>query len=237
MERKKLKPNIGSHIFDYNKRLRPYLENTDFGTELSFIEKEINKVKRELISQEQLIDEILAGGKTEKIQGNGKEISSLNYNDVWYVHNLEFLEWLEQRKSKLEKPQRAGSKSFAWAGSPEQLKTLYKDLKEARYIDHETTLASFLQVFSDDLTNCKPIKLKASNRLFAYFFNQLFAGKLIDNKEWQRIIEKFQLFQNNKGKYLKAQDLASALSETNAKDLKPRGNENIDEILKNLKTG
>ena len=235
MERKKQAVNIGSHKYFYFKYLKQYLENTDFGTELSFIGKEINKVKKELIDQEKRIDEILTGGKPEKIQGNGKEISSLNYNDVWYVHNIEFLKWLELRKSKLEKPQRGGSKSFSWAGSSEQLNTLYEALKEARYIDHKTALASILQVFSDDLTNCKPIKIKASNRLFAYFFNQLFAGKLIDNKEWQNIIEKFQLFQNKNGKYLKAQDLASALSETNAKDLKPIGSEKIDEILKNLK--
>jgi len=133
-----------------------------------------------------------------------------------------------------EKKQEFKIKSLSWTGNKVQLEKLWQALKAAGYIDPSIDFKSITAIFSDELTGCKAIKWKASNRLLSYLFNQMYASNLIA-KEWQTIIGKYRLFQNKSGKYLTAQDLSTALSETNTKDLNPIGYEKIDEILKNLK--
>jgi hypothetical protein len=143
--------------------------------------------------------------------------------------------------SEIHKSGPAGiEKSFSWKGTPDQLKKLFDGLINAphSFIDPKTDFKDFTAIFSDNLTNCTAIKWSASNKLLSYLFDQLYAGNFIV-KEWQSIIEKYNLFQNKAGKYLTAQDLASALNSINDPfhGLNPRGYEKIDIILKNLKTG
>jgi hypothetical protein len=157
-------------------------------------------------------------------------IEAGHFYKAWYIitdNHEPFLKYFEKEKL-------TGVKSFTWTGSPAQKEALWQALKDAGYIAG-TTKEAFTAIFSDELIGCRAIKWRASNRLLSYLFNQMYASNLIA-KEWQSIIEKYKLFLNKSGKYLTAQDLASALSETNAKDLQPKGYEKIDKILENIKT-
>ena len=155
-------------------------------------------------------------------------------------HYKKYLKWLLDRKTDLEKPQPAGVKSFSWTGSQSQKEELYEALKVAGYIDKETSKESFAMVFADEINISEAIRWNGSNRLLAYLFNQLNSGNnpLIISREWQSIIEKSLLFKNQKGKLIKAGDLATALSAINGPDLgiNPKGSNTIDAILKNIKT-
>jgi len=118
------------------------------------------------------------------------------------------LDWLADGKQK------AGIKSFSWTGSQAQLEALWQALKDAGYIDTETTKEVFTGIFADELINCKAVQWTGSNRLLSYLFNQMNSGNkpLILSQEWQSIIEKNQLFINRNGKPLKAGDLSTALN-------------------------
>jgi len=144
---------------------------------------------------------------------------------------------------KLYKPKATPPKGlnyFIWQGSEDQLEALWQALMRDGYIHSDTTKEDFRAIFSDDLTQCKAVKWTASNRLLAYLFNQMNSGSnpLILSGQWQSIIGKNKLFKNKAGKYLTAQDLATALNAINdqLKGLNPKGSEKIDEILENLNT-
>jgi hypothetical protein len=129
-------------------------------------------------------------------------------------------------------------KHLMWTGSKQQLEKLCNGLIHHGFIDPSTDLQAFAAIFEDDLTNITAIKWRGSNRLLSYIFSQMCTGNFIV-KEWQSIIEKYKLFQNKSGKYLNAQDLATALNSINdpQRGLNPGGSEKIDMILKNIKTG
>jgi len=243
MERKKLKVNPALYMIDYkvrlkqyDERLKSYFENTHFGNELTFLHIELTKVEEEIKEQERIISEVLSSGNPDKIQGTSNDPGNLNYIDVWHVHNLEYLNWLKQRKATLEKPDRIVLKYLDWTGTHEQLDYLFNGLKEAHCIDPKTDLQAFRMIFSIDLTQCEAVNWTASNRLLAYLFNQMKTFGYISSSEWQSIIGKNKLFLNKSGKYLTTGDLATALNSINDPFLgnNPKGYEEIDTILRNL---
>ena len=144
-------------------------------------------------------------------------------------------------EEKLNNNKRPAVQSFSCQLTKKQKQRLYYKLTETGYIDSsKTDFKTFRAIFSDDLTNCNAVKWTDSNKLLAYLFNQMNSGSnpLILSGQWQSIIGKNKLFKNKAGKYLTAQDLATALNSINDKfkGLNPRGSEKIDEILENLKT-
>ncbi|MCX6252775.1 MAG: hypothetical protein NTX61_18725 [Bacteroidetes bacterium] len=221
---------LQAHLVVYKRQLKEFLAIQSYLTELDFIESEIPVVKHEI----ERFNNILA------IQRKNKTVEKLSdeYIPIWLSSYKEFLFYLEKRKSILEKPDRKKLQSFSWTGSKEEVEKLFADLVKHGFIDPKTDLQAFTTTFTDNLINCRVIKWRASNKLLSYLFNQMYASNLIV-KEWQFIIEKFKLFQNKTGKYLTAQDLASALSSINDSlhGLNPKGSDKIDLILKNIKTG
>jgi hypothetical protein len=227
MERKK--PELPVILVTYNKQLKKFLNSQEYLTELDFIEIEIPDVKKEIEKFQKILT-------TQKKKDCFEKLSD-NYIPFWLSSYQEFLTWLESRKSILEKPLPVRLQAFSWTGNDEQLKKLYDGLTENGFIDPQTDFKDFTAIFAGNLTSCKAIKWRVSNKLLSYLFNQLYSSNFII-KEWQSIIEKFKLFQNKTGKYLTAQDLASALNSINdpLHGLNPKGSEKIDIILKNLKT-
>ncbi|MBC8343745.1 MAG: hypothetical protein H8E61_07170 [Bacteroidetes bacterium] len=127
--------------------------------------------------------------------------------------------------------------SFSWTGNKDLSEPLWQALKEAKCIHSKTDLKDFRAIFSDDLTQCKAVKWIASNKLIAYLFSELFECEFIEERNWQSIIEKGELFINSNGKELTAGDLATALNSITDKykGLNPKGSEKIDVILKSLR--
>lgn len=133
-----------------------------------------------------------------------------------------------------EKP---GAKSFTWAGSQTQKQALCEALNDAGYIHPETTKEAFTAIFANELRQCEPVQWTASNRLLSYLFSQMYGRVIIHSQDWQSIIEKFKLFKNRNGKFFKAGDLSTALSNINDDNfgLNPKGSEKIDAILETLR--
>jgi len=240
MERKKLKVNPALYMIDYkvrlkqyDERLKSYFENTHFGNELTFLHIELTKVEEEIKEQERIISEVLSSGNPDKIQGTSNDPGNLNYIDVWHVHNLEYLNWLKQRKATLEKPDRIVLKYLAWAGTDEQLNLLYFGLLEEGIIDQKTDFQDFSGAFSNDPSKCTPVQWRATNRVIAYFFDQLCKRDLIC-REWQAAIENTKKFINKNEKVLRAGDLASPLNHISWAG-NPNGSETIDSILQTLR--
>lgn len=238
--KKKLKINPALFVVDYNKRLKQYHDNTHFGTEITFINTEIQRIEEEIKQQNSNISEIISGENPKKIQGTDNDPGALDYFVTFQAHNFEYLPWLKQRKTSLEKPNKTGLNYFSWQGTDDQLKRLFTNLMETGFIDQKHHFQDFSMIFVKDLTQCKAVKWTASNRLLAYLFNQMNSGSspFILSGQWQSIIGKNKLFKNKAGKYLTAQDLATALNAINdpLKGLNPKGSEKIDEILENLNT-
>jgi hypothetical protein len=125
--------------------------------------------------------------------------------------------------------------SFDSTMSESQIKTLYEGLK-GFVIASETTLEQFSAIFTEQITIDKPIKLIASNRLFAYLFDLLYNYNLIENKAWISIIDKGRLLLNNSGKPIKSGDLHTAKSEIAKPGLEPKGYIEINTLMDKLKT-
>ena len=234
--RKKLKTNPEFFLIEYRKRLKQYLENTHFGTELIFIDSEIQRIEEEVREMNKTVSEILSSGNQDKIQGSENDPGALDFFASIQAHIVHNLDWLKQRKSTLEKPNRTVIKYLDWTGTHEQLDYLFNGLKEAHCIDPKTDLQAFRMIFSIDLTQCEAVNWTASNRLLAYLFNQMKTFGYISSSEWQSIIGKNKLFLNKSGKYLTTGDLATALNSINDPFLgnNPKGYEEIDTILRNL---
>jgi len=100
MERKKV--NIGSCKYSFQKRLKKYLDNAPFGTELSFIPIEIKRIEGEIYKKEKEINVELDRGNPDKIQGTDKIAIDLNYHSI--IHNIyiEYKNWLLERKKVIE---------------------------------------------------------------------------------------------------------------------------------------
>jgi len=148
------------------------------------------------------------------------------------------LDNLRSELARLDEPPPPDKKhSFQWTGSQAQLEALCQALK-AGYIHPEATKETFTAIFASELIKDKPVPWLGSNRLLSYLFNQMYSSSLILSQDWQSIIERYQIFKNKKGKILKACDLSTALSNINDPNsgINPKGSDQIDEILKNLKT-
>jgi hypothetical protein len=143
---------------------------------------------------------------------------------------------IEQIEKLMTPPPKEIKRSFNWTGSPEQLDALCEGLKTVKYIDTGITSEAFKMIFADELRPCEPIKWKASNRLLAYLFYQLFEKGKIDNTEWQSVIGRNKLFKNKSGKTILAGDLATALNAIKDpfEGLNPIGSKEIDKILNTL---
>jgi len=228
MERKK--PSLQVYLVTYQKQLRKFLNSQSYLTELDFINVSIPEIRKEIEKYQNIIAQQGKKDCFEKL--------SDDYIPFWLSSGKEFLLWLEKRKSDLEKPDKPGvkSQSFTWTGSQPQLVALWQALNDARYIDPKTTEKAFTAIFADELKQCEPVKWNGSNRLLSYLFNQLYAMGFII-KEWQSIIEKFQLFKNKRGKPITAGDLSTALSNINEEQygVNPKGAEEIDAILETLR--
>jgi hypothetical protein len=154
----------------------------------------------------------------------------------------EIKKYLDYLKMEIERladgKQKAGTLSFSWTGSPEQLEAFCQALIKTGYIHPDTTNETFIAIFASELIKDKPVQWLGSNRLLSYLFNQMYSCSLILSQDWQSIIERYQIFKNKRGKILKAGDLSTALSNINDVNtgLEPKGYEIIDKILKNLKT-
>jgi len=220
---------IGSHLLDYNKRLRLYLDNTQFGTELPFIEMEMNKVRTDIISQREIIDKILSSGNPGKIQGTKKGISSLNYHSICYEINTDFLKWLEDRKSKLtddEKLKRKELTSYHWLTNPDkELLELYKRMngKFIAQIDFPAFGAIFTGQPVTSITN--KLKWLKSSALLAYFIDSI--GNHIAFADFWSVakycFENADSLKQSKQNYL-----------NNKKTGKPQGHNQIDDLLTDL---
>ncbi len=236
-DKKKAKLYLQIEIISYKKRLKQYLENSYFDrNELEFIQIEIQRIEREIDQNDEGLMNVLSRGSKEEIEGAEKDPGLLNYIDFWQGHESAYLVWLKERKAALEKPYQ-NIKCLPWRGSKDQLKRLFKGLKEGKYIDPKITFKAFEAIFSDNSGQCEPVQWKGSNRLFVYLLNQLVNSNCLDTQEWQSIIEKNKLFMNYKGKYLNANDLSNALFKINEPLIgrNPRGFEKIDEILEILR--
>lgn len=181
-----------------------------------------------------------------------KAIQLHRYNDNWTglvtCDNIiellsplhQFAQSIIQAVKGLEKSRPEGRQSFTWTGTQAQLQALWRALKDAGCIHHETTKEAFTAIFAPVLKQCEPVKWTESNKLLSYFFNQMNSGDnpLILSKEWQSTIGKYKIFKTKKGKVLTAGDLSTALNSINDiyKGLQPKGHEKIDDILKNIKT-
>lgn len=121
--------------------------------------------------------------------------------------------------------------SYKWESNPKkELPELYK-IMEGQFIDMTTTFEEFESIFTKQpIESIRPLKWIASNRLLAYFLDQVFKGQ-----KWQSIAGNGKLFfsvENNK--ILTANDLAKAKSDCTIYGL-PKGYEEIDKILKAIK--
>jgi hypothetical protein len=164
---------------------------------------------------------------------NEEKLQTLLMYQFLKIRKIEFL------KKKIDEPAKKSKPAITHLQSnlnSKQVEVLYQGLK-GRFIASQTSLESFTAIFSEELKNVTPVKWISSNRLLAYLFRQLqYYHSLIENKEWQSIIEKYQLLQKKNGNFLKSGDLASALSYfKDERGLEPKGYEEIDEILKNLR--
>jgi len=159
-----------------------------------------------------------------------------NQNAKCY-HNcfIWLLDFYNIEEEKLDKEFQPGIRSFVWRGSEDQKEALWNALWDAGYIHPDTTKETFIAIFSNDLTQCSPIHWTASNRLIAYLFDRLHKT-FITTDQWKNLIEKFNLFINNREKSLKAQDLSTALSAIKDPGFEPRGYKTINTILENIKT-
>ena len=80
----------------------------------------------------------------------------------------------------------------------------------------------------------EPIAWKDSNRLIAYFFESLFDNLFIKNRNYASVIEKCELFYNESGKLLNANDISVAKNEYN-KNGNPLGHKIIDNLISSLR--
>jgi len=80
-------------IADYRKRLAEYLKITQFGTERSFIEIELENARNELSQQNTIISNSILRGDHDL----------LKYTDVWQVHNIHYIDWLKMQQAKFLK--------------------------------------------------------------------------------------------------------------------------------------
>lgn len=150
---------------------------------------------------------------------------------------MEFIQELKNKLHSLGRP-KPHKTSLSWTGSPEQLDALCDGLAVAGYIDQGAGKEAFNQVFSGNNMNPEPVTWKGTNRLLAYMFDQITKGRppLVDNNDWQSIIDKNQIFKNGKEKPIKAGDLSTALSQINSPGLEPKGHEKIDNILESVRS-
>lgn len=93
-----------------------------------------------------------------------------------------------------------------------QLTILLERFKAGGYFDMDLTLSEFFNALQGSEPLVKPLKWLKSNRDLAYLLKQMYGYKMINNKEWQSIIEKRSLFLNKDNKLLNAQDIAQAIT-------------------------
>ncbi|MDH5414484.1 MAG: hypothetical protein OEW87_10130 [Flavobacteriaceae bacterium] len=149
-------------------------------------------------------------------------------NNEGYKKTLEIIEdYLNKQKKETRQKQ-----TYQWQGDAEKdLPKLYIKMN-GRFIDERTTLEQFKAIFTGqpiESESIKPVKWIASNRLLAYFLDQVCI-----ERNWQAIAENGKLFLKKDGDPLTANDLAVALSDSK-KFGKPKGYEEIDEIVKKYK--
>jgi hypothetical protein len=80
----------------------------------------------------------------------------------------------------------------------------------------------------------EPITWKNSNRLIAYFFESFFDNLFIKNRNYASVIETCELFYNESGKLLNANDIAVAKNEYNNYG-NPLGHKIIDSLIFSLR--
>ena len=202
------------------------------------------KLKNFLNSSNEATEPFLISNEIEATKSRLEELARLRNNprmERWHNPALvAYSQYLEFLTNKLKVPDPSKAHSFSWTGSPDQLRRLFDELTENRFIYRKPDFKAFEQVFSSNLTSCNPIHWIDSNKLLAFLFSQMNSGNnpLILSREWQSIIGKYRLFKNKSGKYLTSQDLASALNSINdpLHGLNPKGSEKINEILQNIKT-
>ena len=115
-----------------------------------------------------------------------------------------------------------------------QITSLFNRLSAGRYIDSGVTLAEFSDALLGFELMAKPLQWSKSNRALAYLFKQMYGSEMINNREWQSVIQKRALYHNRKGKLITAQDLAQAITDYQ-RDGNPTEASNIDTILEEVK--
>lgn len=157
--------------------------------------------------------------------------SDENYQNGLYLKNL--IESFYQRKEEKPQPKQNHKKlkSYVWQNNPDnELPELYSQMKDKyKLIAPETTYEQFKAVFTGQPINekFKRIKWIKSNRLLAYFLDNCFSGH-----DWQSIAG--NVFINAKDKLLTSNDMAVAKN-TYSDYGNPRGSEEIDKLLKDIK--
>jgi hypothetical protein len=124
---------------------------------------------------------------------------------------LKAKEYLKQIQAQ-SSPKKASENTLSCDLSDLQLTILLERFKAGRYFDIDLTLSEFFNALQGSEPLEKPLKWLKSNRDLAYLLKQMFGYKMINNKEWQSVLEKRSLFLNKDNKLLNAQDIAQAIA-------------------------
>ena len=236
-DKKDPKSYINLEIESYKRRLKLYLVNSHFDSnELEFLKKEIERIEKEIKQVNQGLEEVLLHGTKEEKEGTEKDPGRVSYFTLVEGYKVAYLGWLSEKKEAFENPYQ-NINCLPWSGTQDQLRGLFKGLKEGEYIDPKIHFKAFEAIFSNISTQYKPVQWKASNRLLAYLLDQLFGRSYIDTNEWQSIIGKNKLFINKRKKVLTTNDLSQALHAINKEfeGENPQYYYKIDKILETLR--
>lgn len=143
--------------------------------------------------------------------------------------------WIEIKIKEIENisnPSKVEKRTnYVWIGNKDkEIPQLYSQLRDFKIIATETTYELFQTVFTGNQIEAdKSIKWRESNRLLAYFLDDVFNGQ-----DWQSIAGNGKLFTNKKDKLITANDLSVAKSNYLVFGL-PKGYEKIDLIISSIK--